>query len=160
MYIHKVCRSPVCVFFVKSYHILWIYWFLFSIHTCSIGLYTIQQPWPTLEWSPTRPSAHHGPSCLTSVILRELVFPTWYYSPEPYNIIRFPNNTKQFKNVVSVVQEEPGQPGLRQRGLRLEPEPLHRWGLLLKDFTNIWCQIKHRTSRNSESLKKKCCKIF
>ena len=25
----------------------------------------------------THPSANHGPSCLTSVILRELVFPTW-----------------------------------------------------------------------------------
>ena len=26
----------------------------------------------------THPSTNHGPSCLTSVILRELVFPTWY----------------------------------------------------------------------------------
>ena len=26
----------------------------------------------------TYPSANGGPSCLTSVILRELVFPTWY----------------------------------------------------------------------------------
>ena len=25
----------------------------------------------------THPSANRGPSCLTSVILRELVFPTW-----------------------------------------------------------------------------------
>ena len=29
-------------------------------------------------WRVTRPSANHGPSCLTSEILRELVFPTWY----------------------------------------------------------------------------------
>ena len=29
-------------------------------------------------WMVTHPSANHGPSCLTSVILRELVFPTWY----------------------------------------------------------------------------------
>ena len=29
-------------------------------------------------WMVTHPSAIHGPSCLTSVILRKLVFPTWY----------------------------------------------------------------------------------
>ena len=28
--------------------------------------------------STSTPSANHGPSCLTWVILRELVFPTWY----------------------------------------------------------------------------------
>ena len=29
-------------------------------------------------WMVTHTSANHGPSCLTSVIIRELVFPTWY----------------------------------------------------------------------------------
>ena len=29
-------------------------------------------------WMVTHPSDNHGPSCLTSVFLRELGFPTWY----------------------------------------------------------------------------------
>ena len=29
-------------------------------------------------WMVTHPSVNRGPSCLTSVFLRELVFPTWY----------------------------------------------------------------------------------
>ena len=36
--------------------------------------FSLQHPLHT--W--IHPSANHGPSCLTSVILRELVFPTWY----------------------------------------------------------------------------------
>ena len=32
----------------------------------------------TLEWSPIQVLTNHGPNCLTSVILLELVFPTWY----------------------------------------------------------------------------------
>ena len=45
--------------------------------TSEILLYfSLQHPLHT--WIITHPSANHGPSCLTSVILRELVFPTWY----------------------------------------------------------------------------------
>ena len=38
--------------------------------------FSLQHPLHT--WMVTHPSANHGPSCLISVILRELVFPTWY----------------------------------------------------------------------------------
>ena len=34
----------------------------------------------SLEWSPIQVLTMHGPSCLTSVIIRELVFSTWYCS--------------------------------------------------------------------------------
>ena len=43
--------------------------------------YTVQYfslQYPLHTWMVTHLSANHGPSCLTSVILRELVFPTWY----------------------------------------------------------------------------------
>ena len=40
--------------------------------------FSLQHPLHTW-WSPkSQSSANHGPTCLTSVILRELVFPTWY----------------------------------------------------------------------------------
>ena len=44
-----------------------------SISICSYSIHVF----PTHEWSPLL-SANHGPSCLTSVFLGELVFPAWY----------------------------------------------------------------------------------
>ena len=38
--------------------------------------FSLQHPLRT--WRVTYPSSNHGSSCLTSVILQELVFPTWY----------------------------------------------------------------------------------
>ena len=47
--------------------------FLYMFFCCLMSFY-----WSPRFYMVTHPSANHGPSCLTSVILRELVFPTWY----------------------------------------------------------------------------------
>ena len=40
-----------------------------------VEYFQLQHPRPALEWSVvTLPSVNYGPSCLTSMILRELVF--------------------------------------------------------------------------------------
>ena len=46
------------------------------LHSWDFTVFSLQHPLHT--WMVTHPSANHGPSCLTSVILRDLVFPTWY----------------------------------------------------------------------------------
>ena len=40
--------------------------------------YSLQHPLQHLNGLPSKYSTYHGPSCLTAVISRELLFPTWY----------------------------------------------------------------------------------
>ena len=78
-------KKPKIVFYFMTLNFKKTNFLYFFIFLCPQEFFTeaeillyfsLQHPLHT--WIVTHPSANHGPSCLTSVILRELVFPTWY----------------------------------------------------------------------------------